>query len=189
MYAQAPGEVQEALYSGQITPAVVEAVLGNQYASDEDKLTVLLKVISGVITSTGTPRMREIMALIPEMQPYADLRLRWRSPDVAMTAEQLQEELIDIRNSRAASKRERAQQAAEDRMMVEAGFNALGWLDQVAEQMDLVEQMWPVLNANPWVQQRLAIKMDRIADRMRALTQPEEQPDSDPEPLVIIQAE
>jgi hypothetical protein len=186
LWSEAPGEAQGYLYSGQITPAVAEAVLANKYVSEDGKLVVLRKIVTGVITSTGTPKVREIMKFLPTVQPYGDLVLRWSSPDVAMTFEQLQEALIDLKNDRVTTKREQAQKAAETRMLAEAGFNAIGWLDEVAEKMDLVEQMWPVLSANPYVRTKLEKKMAGLGDRLVRLAEQGQTGAEEPtEPMVI----
>jgi len=192
LWAQAPGEAQQYLFSGQITPAVAEAVLAFQYASDEAKMVVLRKMVAGVIIHTGTPKVRKLMELIPQIQPYPDLVLRWSSPDLGMTDEQLSEELIDLRNSRAVSKKEQARRTAETKMLTESGFNAVGWLDEVAGNLDLVEEMWPVLSANSWVraklQQRLAEtgnRMLRLSEQGQQLVADEEDEEPSHSPLVI----
>jgi transposase-like protein len=170
LFSQAPGEAQGYLYSGQITPAVAETVLSNAYVKDDDKLVVLRKFATGVITTTGAPKVREIMKTIPQIQPYPDLVLRWSSPDLKMTFDELHEELIDLRNASVVSKREQAQQAAETRMLAESGFNAMAWLDEMAQKIGLVEEMWPVLSANPWVRAKLEKKLAENGDRLIRLS-------------------
>lgn len=195
LWSQAPGEAQDYLYSGRVSPAVAETVLSNLYVKDEDKLVVLRKFADKVITTTGAPKVRAIMAKIPEIHPYPDLALRWSSPDLAMDFEQLKEELIDLQNSRVLSKREQAQQAAEVKMLAESGFNAIGWLGEVAEQLDLVEQMWPVLSANPWVAAKLTKGLAESGTRMIELSRrsaqqpPPDSPDGEPANGLVIKGE
>lgn len=187
LFAQAPGEAQGYLFSGKITPAAIETVLRDPVVREDDKLVVLRKIVQGVI-GTGAPKLRELMALIPQVRPHPDLLLRWSSTDLRMSPEELAEELLDIRNDSMLHKQEQAQRAAETRMLTETGFNALGWLDDMAEQIAQVEAMWPVLSANPWVRAKLVKKLAENGERLTRLPQQsgrQATPDEPSHPLMV----
>lgn len=172
--AEAPDEVKQYLFDGAITIPVVEAVYGNpraEYVKDVDLLNVIHKIVHGQIPFTGTPKLRELMEVLPRVR--YKLRDRWLDPDEAMTYDGLRVAMLDDEAAKAAETRAWNEKQNKpvvtdlDRMLY--GSKTYAWLNQIDKRLNtVIESMEEILVSTTIIGQGGQLGM---SDRFRQIGQ------------------
>jgi hypothetical protein len=144
LYADAPAQIKEWLYTdGPVNPAVVETVLDNRFIkclAEADQVSIVRKIVDGVIQQTGAPALREMFELLSRAS-FAT-RKRWLDPEARMSPEELKTAVLDADALVLSTAREKAERARNrpltdhDRLMY--GVDTYRWLNQIDSRLNKV---------------------------------------------------
>jgi hypothetical protein len=144
LYADAPAQIREWLYAdGPVNPAVVETVLDNRFIkclAEADQVSIVRKIVDGVIQQTGAPALREMFELLSRAS-FAT-RKRWLDPEARMSPEELKTAVLDADALVLSTAREKAERArnrpltAHDQLLY--GVDTYKWLNLVDNRLNKV---------------------------------------------------
>lgn len=174
MWTEASDEFMQLIYSGDVSRGAGEVILSDKAAqqlTEDDKLVLAHKIADGVIKSTGTHNMRDLVRELAELlyQLPLSLRIRWSSRADRLTFDQLRALHIDLAADRVAAGRAQREKE-QSQITVHDGLlypkKIVDWLNETDQRLTMIQEQMPVI-----LQAAAAVRMkpERMARHLREL--------------------